>query len=197
MEYHKRGVIVDDAYRTSNPRIYGAGDICSPYQFTHAADFMARTVLTNALFPGRTKKGSALTIPWCTYTDPQIAHVGMTEQGAEKDGVSVSTFTVPMDDVDRAILDGETKGFVKIHVKAGTDRILGATIVARRAGDMIGEIVMAMTNDVGLGSLAEVIHPYPTQAEAIRRTGDLYNRSRLTPGVRRLLGGWLNWRRGK
>jgi pyruvate/2-oxoglutarate dehydrogenase complex dihydrolipoamide dehydrogenase (E3) component len=197
IEYHKRGVTVDDTYRTTNPRIYAAGDICSPYQFTHAADFMARTVLNNALFPGRKKKGSALTIPWCTYTDPQIAHVGITEQGAEKESVQIDTFTMRMDDVDRAILDGETEGFVKVHVARGSDKILGATIVARHAGDMIGELVMAMTNDVGLGAVANVIHPYPTQSDAIRRTGDLYNRTRLTPRVSKLLGGWLSWRRGK
>jgi pyruvate/2-oxoglutarate dehydrogenase complex dihydrolipoamide dehydrogenase (E3) component len=158
---------------------------------------MARTVLNNALFPGRKKKGSALTIPWCTYTDPQIAHVGITEHGAEKEGVRINTFTMRMDDVDRAILDGETEGFVKVHVGWGSDQILGATIVARHAGDMIGEIVMAMTNGVGLGAVANVIHPYPTQADAIRRTGDLYNRTRLTPRASKLLGGWLSWRRGK
>jgi pyruvate/2-oxoglutarate dehydrogenase complex dihydrolipoamide dehydrogenase (E3) component len=192
--YHPRGVQVDDRLRTTNPRIFAAGDVCSRYQFTHAADFLARIVIANTLFMGR-QKASALTIPWCTYTDPQIAHVGITEHQADADGIALDTFTQSLDDVDRAILDGETEGFAKVHVKQGTDNILGATVVARHAGDMIGVYTTAITHGLGLGALSKVIQPYPTQAEAIRKTGDLYNRTRLTPKVKRLMTAWLRWQR--
>jgi pyruvate/2-oxoglutarate dehydrogenase complex dihydrolipoamide dehydrogenase (E3) component len=188
------GVIVNDKLQTTNSNIYAAGDICLPYQFTHLADATARIVIQNALFFGR-KKLSALTIPWCTYTDPEVAHVGLSESEAQKKGLTVQTFVKPLSEVDRAILDGEEDGFVKILVKAGTDKILGATIVARHAGEMISEVSTAMKGGLGLGALAAVIHPYPTQAEAIRQTGDLYNRSRLTPGVKRLFSGFMAWRR--
>ncbi len=189
-----RGVIVNDRLQTSNPKIYAAGDVCLPYQFTHLADAAARLVIQNALFFGR-KRFSALTIPWCTYTDPEVAHVGLAETEARKKGVAYQTFRKPWREVDRAILDGETEGFVKILVKAGTDKILGATIVARHAGEMISEVATAMTAGLGLGALAGVIHPYPTQAEAIRQTGDMYNRSRLTPTLKRWLTRYLAWRR--
>jgi pyruvate/2-oxoglutarate dehydrogenase complex dihydrolipoamide dehydrogenase (E3) component/uncharacterized membrane protein YdjX (TVP38/TMEM64 family) len=189
-----RGVIVNDKLQTANPDIYAAGDICLPYQFTHLADFAARIVIQNALFFGR-KKLSALTIPWVTYTDPEVAHVGLNEAGAEKKGIPVTTFIKPLSEVDRAIVDGEEEGFVKIHVKKGTDKILGATIVARHAGEMISEITAAMVGNLGLGTLAGVIHPYPTQAEAIRQTGDLYNRTKLTPGIKRMFTKFLAWRR--
>lgn len=194
VEYHKKGITVDDHLRTTNPRIYAAGDICSPYQFTHAADFMARTVIRNALFMGRVKV-SRLVIPWCTYTTPEVAHVGLTAAQAEEKGIAIDTFTREMSGVDRAILEGETEGFVRVHVKKGKDEIVGATIVASHAGDMIGSLSMAMTRKIGLGSIANVIHPYPTQGEAVRQVGDLYNRTRLTPKVKNLFGKWLEWTR--
>ncbi len=190
----RKGVKVDDRLRTTNPRIFAAGDICSPYKFTHAADFMARIVIQNALFFGRSK-ASALTIPWCTFTDPEIAHVGLYEQQARDQGIEVETFTVEMSDVDRAVLDGEVDGFLKVHVKKGSDKILGATLVARHAGEMISEITLAMVSGAGLGTLAKTIHPYPTQAEVIRKAGDAYNRSRLTPRVKGLFETLLRWRR--
>jgi pyruvate/2-oxoglutarate dehydrogenase complex dihydrolipoamide dehydrogenase (E3) component len=190
----KRGVKVDDRLRTTNRRIFAAGDICSPYKFTHAADFMARIVIQNALFFGRSK-ASALTIPWCTYTDPEIAHVGMYEKQAQDKGIEVETFTVEMSDVDRAILDGEDEGFLKVLVKKGSDKILGATLVAPHAGEMISEITLAMVSGAGLGTLAKTIHPYPTQAEVIRKVGDAYNRTRLTPRVKRLFNTLMSWRR--
>jgi len=185
---------VDDRLRTTNKRIFAAGDVAIPFKFTHTADFSARIVIQNALFMGR-KKLSALTVPWTTYTDPEVAHVGMYEADARAKGIPVATFKVPMSDVDRAILDGEEEGFVKIHVKEGTDRILGATIVARHAGEMIGEISLAMVHGIGLGSIASVMHPYPTQAEAIRKAADAYNRTRLTPGIKNLFTRWLTWTR--
>lgn len=191
VEYDTRGgVHVDDFLRTANPRIYAAGDVCLPYKFTHTADATARLAIRNALFPGRARLRVS-TIPWVTYTDPEIAHVGMYEREAQKAGIKVDTFFVPLGEVDRAVLDGETEGFVKIHVKRGSDRIAGATIVARHAGEMISEITLAMASGIGLGALANVIHPYPTQAEAIKRAADLYLQGRLTPLVKRILSLWM------
>lgn len=190
----RKGVEVDERLRTSNPRIYAAGDICSRYQFTHTADAAARIVIQNALFWG-SKKYSALNIPWCTYTDPEIAHVGMYESDARDKGLAVDTFTVPLAEVDRAILEGEEEGMVRIHVPKGKDTILGATIVARHAGEMISEISVAMAGRVGLNALAGVIHPYPTQAEAIRRAADAYRRTKLTPGIRKLFDLVMRWQR--
>jgi pyruvate/2-oxoglutarate dehydrogenase complex dihydrolipoamide dehydrogenase (E3) component len=190
----RKGVLVNDCLQTTNPRIYAAGDICLAWKFTHAADFAARIVIQNTLFLGR-KKASALTMPWCTYTDPEIAHVGLYERDARERGLEVDTYVRQFKDVDRAVLDGEENGFVKIHVKKGRDEILGATIVARHAGEMISEISVAMAARLGLGRLASVIHPYPTQAEAIRQCGDAYNRTRLTPAVKTWMGRWLAWQR--
>ncbi len=184
------GVIVNDRLQTTNPRIFAAGDICLKYKFTHTADATARIVIQNALFLGY-KKLSALTIPWTTFTDPEIAHVGINETDARESGIEVDTFVRRLGDVDRAIVDGEEDGFVKVHVKRGTDRILGATIVARHAGEMISEISLAMVNGLGLKAIANVIHPYPTQAEAIRQVADMYNRTRLTPFAKNVFSFWL------
>jgi pyruvate/2-oxoglutarate dehydrogenase complex dihydrolipoamide dehydrogenase (E3) component len=190
----RRGVRVDDRLRTTNPRIYAAGDVCLERKFTHAADATARVVIQNALFHGR-KKLSALVVPRCTYTDPEIAHVGMSEGEAARRDIETTAFLRPFSELDRAIADGEEEGFAKILVRKGTDRILGATLVARHAGEMINEITLAMTAGVGLGALGSVIHPYPTQAEAIKQAGDSYNRTRLTPFVRRVFEAWLRWTR--
>lgn len=105
------------------------------------------------------------------------------------------TFKVGLDEVDRAILDGETTGFVKIHVREGSDEILGATIVAQHAGEMISEITLAIVSGVGLGKISDVIHPYPTQAEAIRKAADAYNKTRLTPTLQKLFRLWFRWTR--
>ncbi len=190
----RQGVKVDDRLQTTNPRIYAAGDICSPYKFTHMADALARIVIQNTLFVGRAK-ASALTVPWCTYTDPEIAHVGLYEHEAEKQGIAIQTFYQEMGQVDRAVLEGDTEGFVKIHTQAGKDTILGATIVTRHAGEMISELTLAMVGGLGLGTLARTIHTYPTQAEAIKRAADAYNRTRLTPRVKSLFTKWLAWTR--
>ena len=190
----RQGVKVDDRLQTTNPRIYAAGDICSPYKFTHMADALARIVIQNTLFVGRAK-ASALTVPWCTYTDPEIAHVGLYEHEAEKQGIAIQTFYQEMGQVDRAVLEGDTEGFVKIHTQAGKDTILGATMVTRHAGEMISELTLAMVGGLGLGTLARTIHAYPTQAEAIKRAADAYNRTRLTPRVKSLFTKWLAWTR--
>jgi pyruvate/2-oxoglutarate dehydrogenase complex dihydrolipoamide dehydrogenase (E3) component len=192
--YGRDGVQVNDYLQTTNPRIYAAGDICLATKFTHTADATARIVLQNALFLGR-KKLSRLVIPWCTYTDPEVAHVGMSAGDALRRGIAVDTFARPLREVDRAIADGEEEGFVKVHVKKGTDRIVGATIVARHAGEMLSEITLAMVGNLGLKTIANVIHPYPTQADAIRQLADAYNRTRLTPRVEKLFSLWLAWTR--
>jgi pyruvate/2-oxoglutarate dehydrogenase complex dihydrolipoamide dehydrogenase (E3) component len=193
VRHDRSGVQVDERLRTTNPRIYAAGDICSPFKFTHAADAMARLVLQNALFFGR-KKASALVIPWCTYTDPEVAHVGLSAEEVRARGHDGVTLTVRLDDVDRALLDGETEGFGRVHLDR-RGRILGATLVARHAGETIGEVVLAMTRGLGIGALGATIHPYPTQAEVLKRLGDAYQRTRLTPGVKRLLTRYFRLRR--
>jgi pyruvate/2-oxoglutarate dehydrogenase complex dihydrolipoamide dehydrogenase (E3) component len=192
--YDEQGVTISDTFQTSNKNIFAAGDICSPHKFTHAADFMARAVVRNALFKG-SMKHSSLLIPRSTYTSPELAHIGLTPQDAHQQGIDIDTFTQPMSGVDRAILDGETEGSVRVHVKKGSDTILGATVVSSHAGDMIGAISLAMSQKIGLGAVANAIHPYPTQADAFRKVGDLYNRTRLTPFVARLFKRWLAWAR--
>jgi pyruvate/2-oxoglutarate dehydrogenase complex dihydrolipoamide dehydrogenase (E3) component len=178
------GVVVDDHLRTSNRRIFAAGDVCSPFKFTHAADALARIVIQNALFFGR-KRASALVIPWCTYTDPEVAHVGAYEKEAVQAGRRVTTITIPLADVDRAVVDEERDGFVRIHHERG--RLLGCTVVASRAGEMIGVAAHALTHGASLGDLGSTIQPYPTLNNAFRAAGDAFARTRLTPGVRGLL----------
>jgi pyruvate/2-oxoglutarate dehydrogenase complex dihydrolipoamide dehydrogenase (E3) component len=189
-----RGVTVNDALQTTNPRIYAAGDVCGAYKFTHAADAMARLVLHNALFFGR-KRASALVVPWATYTDPEVAHVGIGATVAASRGDDVVTLTHSLSDNDRAVLDGQTEGFARVHVARRGGRILGATMVAGHAGEMIGEIAVAMQSGLRMSVLGSTIHPYPTQSEAWKRLGDEWNRRRLSPRVRALLNAVLRWRR--
>jgi pyruvate/2-oxoglutarate dehydrogenase complex dihydrolipoamide dehydrogenase (E3) component len=189
--FDRGGVTVDDHLRTTNRRIFASGDVCLPFKFTHTADAASRAVLQNALFPGPNKKFSALTVPWVTYTDPEVAHVGLYPADAEQKDIEIDTYTVRMDEVDRALAEGDDVGFVKIHTRRGKGTIVGATIVARHAGEMISEVTTAMEAGMGLGSLASVIHPYPTQAEAIRKAADAFNRTRLTPRVQRIFNWWF------
>ena len=198
VQYDNRaGVKVNDFLQTTNPKIYAAGDICFPYKFTHTAEAMAAIVIQNAitpagLFPFSRARASSMIIPWCTYTDPEVAHVGLYAHQIEEKGIPYETFTHPLSDVDRAILDGQEQGFVKVHALKKKGTILGATIVASHAGDMISEITMAMNAKYGLGSIASVIHPYPTQAEAIKRVGGKFRKTKLTPTVAKVFKGWLN-----
>ncbi len=186
------GVEVDDRLRTSNPRIYAAGDICSRFKFTHAADALARVALQNALFFGR-KRASALVIPWCTYTDPEVAHVGLTSSEAESRGAV--TLTVPMSSMDRALLEGDTEGFGRIHVDEKSGRLLGGTLVGAHAGENVGELGLAMTAGLTVGALANTVLPYPTRGEVLKRLGDAWNRRRLTPRAKGFLSRLLAWRR--
>lgn len=179
----KAGVTVDDFLRTTNGRILAAGDCCTRFKFTHAADALARIAIKNGLFNflGLSKaKASALLIPRCTYTDPEVAAVGLTEAQAAERNIPVDVYEQELHEVDRATLDGEAGGFLKVVTAKGKDRILGATMVAAHAGESISEVTLAMQNKVGLGKLAGVIHPYPTQAEAIKKVADAYRRTKLT-----------------
>ncbi|MBN1140511.1 MAG: mercuric reductase [Deltaproteobacteria bacterium] len=188
------GIQVNSRLRTGNPRIYAAGDVCSRHKFTHAADAMARIVIANALFGAR-QTASGLVIPRCTYTTPEAAHVGLGHEEAVRGQIAIDTFSVSLAEVDRALLEGEDQGFVTVHLKKGTDRILGATIVARHAGELINEFTLAINAGIGLGTIAATIHPYPTLGEAIKKLADAYNRTRLTPGLKRMLAAWQRWKR--
>jgi pyruvate/2-oxoglutarate dehydrogenase complex dihydrolipoamide dehydrogenase (E3) component len=199
----KRGIHVNDYLQTRNPNIYAAGDIAMAWKFTHAADAAAKIVVQNALFL-RTKKLSSLVMPWCTYTDPEVAHVGLYEREAAERGIELATYKIPLREVNRAVTDGEDAGFVKIHVEKrrgwsrwarGGDRIAGATIVASHAGEMVSEVTLAMVNKLGLGAILATIHPYPTQAEALKRAAGSYLRSRATPRVSRILERFMALRR--
>ncbi|WP_305804830.1 mercuric reductase [Stenotrophomonas sp. YIM B06876] len=184
------GIGVDDFLRSSNPDIYAAGDVCLEHKYTHTAEAAAHLVVQNALFAGRGRM-SELVVPWCTFTDPEIAHVGLYVRQANRLDIPVKTFTIPMHQIDRAVTDSEQGGFVKIHTRGRTDKILGATIVARHAGDMINEITLAMVSGIGLRTLARVIHAYPTQAAAIQRAAQAYYHTRFTPRVQARVQRWL------
>ena len=177
------GVRVNSFLQTSNPHVYAAGDVCMEYRYTNAAEASAAVALHNAFSPGE-EKVEALTIPWVTHTDPEIAHVGFYIWEARRKGIPVGTITILMHDVDRAVTDGEEDGFVKIHFEDGTDRILGATIVGRHAGEMISVLALAMTRGTGLRSLAKVVFPYPSRTGAIAMAAEAFVRTRVSRGNR-------------
>jgi pyruvate/2-oxoglutarate dehydrogenase complex dihydrolipoamide dehydrogenase (E3) component len=193
------GVIVNDRLQTSNPSIFAAGDVCSRFQFTHVADAHAQIVIQNALFPHPFGLGmaraSSLMIPWVTYTDPEVGHVGMTEAEALTAGIASETFAFKLDEIDRAVLDGDEEGFACVRVKKGTDTMLGATIVSARAGDLISEVTVAMRNGLGLAAIAGTIHPYPTRAEVIKRVANAWRKSTFTARKQRMLKRWFAWTR--
>jgi pyruvate/2-oxoglutarate dehydrogenase complex dihydrolipoamide dehydrogenase (E3) component len=174
IRFGAHGIDVTDRLQTTNPRVFAAGDVASRFKFTHAADAAARIVVQNALFFGR-RRASTLVMPWCTYTFPEVARVG------DIDGKAV---TVPMGDVDRAVLDGEMDGFVRVHHDRG--RIRGCTIVAPHAGDLIGHVAAVMRRGGTLSDLSGTVFPYPTYAEGLRKAGDAYRRTLLTPLVKSL-----------
>jgi len=161
------GIRTDDFLRTSNPHVFAAGDVCMPHKYTHVAECTARIAVHNAL-AGATERHCDLTIPWCTFCAPEIAHVGLQAWEAREQSIPIKTYTVMMQDIDRAITDRQDNGFVKLHVAEGKERILAATIVASRASEMINEVCVAMHSGIGLRRLAAVIHTYPSQSAAIR-----------------------------
>ena len=188
------GIRTDDRLRTTNPRIYAAGDVVGGRQFTHLADAHARIVVRNALFPG-SAKASALTVPGCTFTDPEVARVGHTLATAAAAGLDARAFVQPFDAVDRPRLEGEARGFARVLVEQGTDEIVGATIVGRHAAELIATVALAIESGAGLADLAGVVWPYPTRSQALGRVADQYQRTRLTPRRRDLLDRWMRWRR--
>ena len=192
VEYDRElGIPVDDFLRTSNPRIFAAGDVCTENKFPHIENAAGRIVVANALFLGR-QRLSAETVPWCTFTDPEIAHVGMYVTEARRKGIPVKTFTVLMHEVDRAIADGEEEGFVKLHVREGTGKLLGATVVASHAGDLINEISLAMSAGLDLHTLATANQPYPTQSQAIKMAAGAWVGSQRKSVRSWLLTKWLS-----
>jgi len=189
-----RGIEVDDYLRTTNSRVYAVGDVCLPEKYTHAADASSIIATQNALVFGRLRK-SRLTIPRCIYTDPELAHVGASMENAAMNAVSLKSFTIDLKDVDRAVIDGEAHGMIRILAKRGSGQIAGATIVARDAGDLICEISALMNGKVGLKKLSRVIHAFPTLAEGIRATGDEFQKARLTPPLKLLTRSFFRLRR--
>ena len=199
VHYDKNGIKVNARLQTSNPNIYAAGDVCSRYKFTHAADAMAQIVIQNALFPHPLSLGyanvEALVMPWCTFTEPEDAHVGMYEKEAKQKGFEVETYTYKLDEVDRAILDGEEEGFARVHIQKGTDKILGATIVAAHAGEMISEFSVAMKAGGRAKTIAGTIHPYPTQAEVNKKVVNLWRKAHFSQGTKTILVKLFAWMR--
>jgi pyruvate/2-oxoglutarate dehydrogenase complex dihydrolipoamide dehydrogenase (E3) component len=199
ISYDKNGIKVNAQLQSTNPKVFAAGDVCSRYKFTHAADAMAQIVIQNALFPHPLGLGCAsiesLNMPWCTFTEPEIAHVGMYERDAKEKGIEVETYTYKLDEVDRAILDGEDEGFARVHIKKGTDKILGATIVAAHAGDLIGEFSVAMKAGAGAKTIAGTIHPYPTQAEVSKKVVNLWRKAHFSQSTKNILSKLFEWMR--
>ena len=198
VDYDEAGVKVNDYMQTSQPHIYAAGDIANRLKFTHTADFTARVVVRNILVPFQflRQKIDCAIVPWCTYTDPEVAHVGLGEKEAKQQNVEYDLFVVPLEDVDRAVVESEEAGFAKVLTATGSDKILGTTIVAPHAGDLLHEFVLAMNAKIGLGKIASTIHAYPTFAELARKAGDKYNKTRLTPRAKKVFT-WLYQRARK
>ncbi|MGI8890171.1 MAG: mercuric reductase [Chthoniobacterales bacterium] len=192
------GVQVDDHLETSQAGIYAIGDVIGQLQFTHVADYHARIAIRNTLVPFsflRQKVDHSI-VPWCTYLDPEVATVGLTETQAKKDGIDYELIEQEMKEVDRAVLERAEEGFARLLVKPGRDKILGATIVGKHAGELIQEIVLAMKNGVGLKQIASTIYAYPTFASLILKSAEKFNKKRLTPRARSITG-WLYRRKLK
>jgi pyruvate/2-oxoglutarate dehydrogenase complex dihydrolipoamide dehydrogenase (E3) component len=188
----ERGVRVNDYLQTSQRHIYAVGDVIGPFLFTHMADAQGRVVVRNILvsFQFLRQKMDYSVVPWCTYVDPEVAHVGLGEKQAKGQNINYDLFTVPLEDLDRAVVESEEAGFAKILTGKGSDKILGATIIAPHAGDLLHEFVLAMKAGIGLGTIASTIHAYPTFAELARKAGDKYNKTRLTPRAKKIFT-WL------
>jgi len=187
-----KGICVNNFLQTSQPYIYAVGDVIGPFQFTHMADAQARVVVRNILMPFQflRQRVDYSVVPWCTYTDPEVAHVGLSEKDAQNNGTAYDLFRIELADVDRAVVESEDTGFAKILAAKGSDKILGATIVGPEAGDLLHEFVLAMKAGIGLGTIGSTIHAYPTLAELARKAGDKYNKTRLTPNAKKIFS-WL------
>jgi pyruvate/2-oxoglutarate dehydrogenase complex dihydrolipoamide dehydrogenase (E3) component len=181
---------VDASLRTSQPHIYAAGDIVGSYQFTHVADLHARTIARNILLPRFPAKVDLSVLPWCTFTSPELARVGLNEEEAVRRGIAYDLYRQPMDEVDRAVVESEETGFAKVLASRRGDRILGATIVSERAGDLIHEFALAMKAGIGLETISRTVHAYPTYAEVARKLADQREKKRLTRIAKRVTT-WL------
>ncbi|HKB08879.1 MAG TPA: hypothetical protein VKF61_11415, partial [Candidatus Polarisedimenticolia bacterium] len=194
-----RGVEVDPYLRTSRTNIYAAGDVCGPYLFTHFADYQARIVVRNILVSPLLGLGRARTdyrvVPWCTFTEPEVARVGLNETEARHSGVPFDVHRIPYSEIDRAVLDSEETGLVKVIAAKGRGTILGATIAGEAAGELIHEIALAMREGIDLQALSSMMHIYPTLSQGAQRAGDAFMRTRLTPGTRALLSRLYAWQR--
>ena len=184
--FDRRGIQVDDRLQTTNRRIYAAGDCIGKMAYSHAADAMARICIQNAFFWGR-KKLSRLVIPRTTFTDPEVAHVGITRREAEQREIGLDHFREEFQHTDRATLEGTRNGYAEIHCRRGTDQILGASIVGPQAGELIGIITLMLTNRLPLRRLAKTIQCYPTHSGILKTLADQYTRKQLTPLRSRLL----------
>ena len=183
-------IAVDDRLRTTNRRIYAAGDVCSRLAFTHNADAQARIVVRNALF-APTASVRKLVVPQCTYTDPEVAQVGRTETQLVEQGIAFDRYRLKFAELDRGKTADERDAFVELLTAEGRDTILGATIVGYDAGEQIAPLCLAMANGLGLGAVGKAVLPYPTRAEYLRQLADQYARTRLTPRAGRLLKSWF------
>lgn len=189
-------ILVDDYLRTRFPHIYACGDVAGPYQFTHTAAHQAWYATVNALF-GKFKKFRVdyKVIPWATFTDPEVARVGLSETEAQEKGIEYEVTRYDIDDLDRAIADGEARGFVKVLTPKGSDRILGCTIVGAHAGELITEFVTAMKHNIGLNKILGTIHIYPTMSEANKYVAGEWKRAHVAPWTMRLLEKFHGWMR--
>ena len=194
ISYQAERIQVDDHLRTTNRRIFAAGDVIGDQQFTHAADAMARLCIRNAFFFGR-RSWPAYPVPHATYTDPEIAQIGLTAAEADRQGLAIDTYRVPFSGIDRCVLDGNEKGFIAAHCRQGTGQLLGATIAGHRAGELINTFSLLMSRRLSLGTLSNAIHCYPTQSQSLQQLGDQFQRSRLSPWSARLLKRVIGWRR--
>lgn len=180
VEVAKTGIVVDSYLRTSVPHIFAAGDVNGGLQFTHVAGYEGKVVVRNTLFPIKQRVDYRV-VPWTIYTDPEIAHVGLTEQEARNQHGQVHVYTIPFHDVDRAVIDGRGEGFIKV-IADKKGQILGAHIVGEHAGELIQELVFAMHHRVPIGKVSDVIHAYPTRLEGVRKVADAYWKERLFRG---------------
>ncbi|HUJ75806.1 MAG TPA: FAD-dependent oxidoreductase, partial [bacterium] len=192
---HAGGVQVNDRMQTTAPSIYACGDVAGPYLFTHMANQQARVVIQNALLPVPARINYRA-VPWCTFTDPEVARVGLNEQEAAQRGIACRVLRVELADIDRAVCDGVQRGFLKVLTPPRSDVILGATLVGPHAGELIHEIIVAMGAGWRLRDLANTVHVYPTLAEVFRRAGDESRKAGFTPTLQALLRTYLRWRRG-
>ena len=183
--------------QTSYPNIYAAGDVAGPFQFTHVAAHQAWFAAVNALFsPFKTFKADYSVIPWSTFVDPEVARVGLNEQEAKEKGIACEVSVYGLDDLDRAIADGEAHGFIKVLTVPGKDRILGVTIVGEHAGDLLAEYVLAMRHGIGLNKILGTIHIYPTLAEANKFVAGVWKKAHAPEKLLAWVERFHRWRRG-